>query len=114
MRKIGLIIIAFSFQGLVFSQTGVRFSQLNFLQGVNNPAALCLDASIMVDMVARNQWMGVEGAPTTFAVNGQYEFLDDMAVGLNVIHDRIGVHQTTNVSGQYAYRLFYFLIARTR
>ena len=30
-----------------------------------------------------------------------------MAVGLNVIHDRIGVHQSTNVGGQYAYRLFF-------
>lgn len=105
--KIGLLIIAFSIQGLVFSQTGIRFSQLNFLQGVNNPAAICVDASMMVDIVARNQWMGVDGAPTTLAVNGQYEFLDDMAVGLNVIHDRIGVHETTNISGQYAYRMFF-------
>ena len=60
MKKIGLLIIAFSFQGLVFSQTGIRFSQLNFLQGVNNPAAICIDASAMVDMVARNQWMGMD------------------------------------------------------
>jgi len=107
MRKLGLIILAFCLQGVVTAQTGVRFSQLNFLQGVNNPAALSIDGSIMVDMVARNQWMGIDGAPTTLGLNAQYEILNDMAVGLNVFHDRIGVHQTTAVSGQYAYRLFF-------
>ena len=89
------------------SQSNIRFAQLNFSQGINNPAALALDGRIMVDMMARNQWFGFEGAPTTFALNGQYEVMSDMAVGLNVYHDRIGVHQTTAIQGQYAYRFIY-------
>jgi type IX secretion system PorP/SprF family membrane protein len=89
-----------------FSQNNLRFSQLNFVQGVNNPAAIAVDGRIMVDLIARNQWFGFGGAPTTFAVNGQYELDDDMAVGLNVYNDRIGVHQTTAISAQYAYRIF--------
>lgn len=106
MKNILFTLISLSIGMTAFSQTAIRFSQLNFLQGVNNPAALSIDGAIMVDMVARNQWMGVDGAPSTFALNGQYELMDEMAVGLNVYHDIIGVNQTTNISGQYAYRLF--------
>lgn len=91
---------------LSYGQTGIRFSQLNFAQGINNPSAIAFDGQIMVDMIGRNQWFGFDGGPTTFALNGQYEIDADMAVGLNVFHDRIGVSQTTAVSGQYAYRLF--------
>lgn len=89
-----------------FGQGNIRFAQLNFAQGINNPAALAFDGKIMVDLIGRNQWFGFDGAPTTFALNGQYELDGDMAVGLNVFHDRIGVNQTTAVSGQYAYRMF--------
>lgn len=89
-----------------YSQSNIRFSHLNFAQGVNNPASIAYDAKIMVDLIGRNQWAGFDGAPTTIALNGQYEIDGDMAVGLNVFHDRIGVNQTTAVSAQYAYRMY--------
>ena len=88
-----------------FAQNTVRFSQLNFAQGVNNPAAIAFDGSLMVDLIARNQWLGVEGAPTTIALNGQYEINEDIAVGLNAYHDRIGAEMTNSFAAQFAYRL---------
>lgn len=105
MRLIKLLVVLVIAQ-TSFGQNNIRFSQLNFAQGINNPAALAYDARIMVDMIGRNQWFGFEGAPTTFALNGQYEIDGDMAVGLNVFHDRIGVNQNTAISGQYAYRMY--------
>jgi len=92
--------------GASFAQRNIRFAQLNFVQGINNPAAIAVDGRIMVDLVARNQWYGFEGAPTTYGLNGQYEIVEDMAVGLNVYYDQIGVNQTTSIRGQYAYRIF--------
>lgn len=89
------------------AQVNTRFSQLNFAPGINNPAALALDGTIMADLIYRNQWSGLDGAPVTFGFNGQYELMSDMAVGLNVYHDRIGVFQTTSIQGQYAYRLLF-------
>lgn len=89
-----------------FGQNVPRFSQFNFAQGVNNPAAIALDSKIMVDLMFRNQWFGIEGAPTSGTINGQYEIYHDMAVGLNVSYDLIGVHHATQVSGQYAYRAY--------
>lgn len=106
MRLLFSLIIALSTSTFSFSQSNIRFSQLNFAQGVNNPASIAYDAKIMVDLIGRNQWLGLDGAPTTIALNGQYEIDADMAVGLNVFHDRIGVNQTTAVNAQYSYRMF--------
>lgn len=102
-----LLLITLSFLSVFsYGQSTIRFSQLNFSQAVYNPAAIAIDGEIMVDMIARNQWFGFEGAPTTLALAAQYEIVEDMAVGLNVFHDRIGVAQTTSIQGQYSYRLF--------
>lgn len=89
-----------------FGQNTPRYSQFNFAQGVNNPAALAIDSKIMVDMIFRHQWFGLEGAPTTGAINAQYEIYHDMAAGLNVSYDLIGVNHATQISGQYAYRAY--------
>lgn len=104
--RIALYILVFLSASVSIAQNNIRFSQLNFVQGMTNPAAIAVDGRIMVDLIARNQWFGFDGAPTTFGVNGQYELDEDMAVGLNVYNDRIGVHQTTAISAQYAYRIF--------
>lgn len=90
-----------------WSQNFHRFSQLNFTQGLMNPAALAIDAKMQVDLIYRNQWFGFDGAPSTFAASGQYELAPDMAVGLNFYNDQIGKYSNNAVSGQYAYRLLF-------
>ena len=104
--KLTLLICVLS-ASISFGQNTPRFSQFNFAQGVNNPAALAIDSKIMVDMLFRHQWFGLEGAPTTGALNAQFELYHDMAAGLNVSYDLIGVNHATHVSGQYAYRAYF-------
>jgi len=87
------------------AQNTTRFSQLNFAQGVNNPSAIAIDGRIMFDMIYRGQWAGFEGAPSTFALNGQYEIRPDMAAGVNFSYDQVGINYTTSFAGQYSYRL---------
>tara|TARA_B110000285_G_C15133599_1_gene625339 strand:- start:317 stop:1321 length:1005 start_codon:yes stop_codon:yes gene_type:complete len=89
----------------LFAQNTIRFAQINFAQGVNNPASLAYDGKMMADLIIKNQWFGVDGAPTTVAFNAQYEIESDMAVGLNFFHDRIGAETTNSFAGQYAYRI---------
>lgn len=103
--KLTLLICVLS-ASISFGQNTPRYSQFNFAQGVNNPAALAIDSKIMVDMIFRNQWFGLEGAPSTGAINAQFELYHDMAAGLNVSYDLIGVNHATQISGQYAYRAY--------
>jgi type IX secretion system PorP/SprF family membrane protein len=105
--KLKLVLLACLFQGFVFAQSHQRYSQLNFSQGIQNPAALAIDAPYQIDLMGRNQWFQFEGAPTTVATNFQAEVDFDMAVGLNVYHDRIGATQNNSFMGQYAYRLVF-------
>ncbi len=102
-KSLGIALVILS--TFAFGQNTMRFSQINFAQGVNNPAAIAHDGSMMIDLIFRNQWFGVDGAPTSAAFNGQYEFNQSMAAGLTMSYDRIGVNQTTSFAGQYAYRL---------
>lgn len=106
MKKVVLFVLLFVVQH-GWTQNTMRFAQLNFAQGVNNPAAIAIDGRIMADMIFRNQWFGFDGGPTTVAFNGQYEINESMATGLVFSYDRIGVDQTTSVSGQYAYRVHF-------
>ncbi|NRA10996.1 MAG: PorP/SprF family type IX secretion system membrane protein [Crocinitomicaceae bacterium] len=105
--KFKILLFICLLQGSVFAQNHQRFAQMNFAQGIMNPAALAIDAEYQVDLMFRNQWFQFDGAPTTFAANGQYELDFDMAVGLNFYHDRIGASQANAFSGQYAYRLHF-------
>lgn len=101
-----LLFFFFLLGAAAFGQNTGRFSQVNFAQGINNPAAIAIDSKIMVDMIFRNQWIGIEGAPNIGALNAQFELYHDMAAGITASYDLIGVHHATQVSGQYAYRLF--------
>lgn len=105
MMKFKILFFICLLQGSAFAQNKPRFAQMNFAQSVQNPAALAIDAEYQVDLMFRNQWFQFDGAPTTFVANGQYELDFDMAVGLNLYHDRIGATQNNGVSAQYAYRL---------
>jgi type IX secretion system PorP/SprF family membrane protein len=85
----------------------VRFSQFNLTKSIYNPGALATDASFTADLVYRNQWAGVDGAPTTIGFNAAYELTEEMAVGINFYNDRIGLNQTNSISAMYAYRLIF-------
>jgi len=93
--------------GWCSAQNFHRFSQLNFTQSLLNPAALSIDAKYQVDLIYRDQWLGFEGAPSTFAASGQYELAPDMAVGLSFYNDQIGKYSNNAVNAQYAYRLLF-------
>ncbi len=102
-----LTLLFFVFSGFVFSQNTVRYSQFNFAKSLYNPAALASDAKFTADLLYRNQWAGVDGAPSTVGFNTAFEVTNEMAVGINFYTDRIGLNQTTSFSAQYAYRLVF-------
>lgn len=90
-----------------FGQNTYRFSQFNMVKALYNPGALASDASFTADLIYRNQWAGVDGAPSTIGFNSSYELTEEMAVGINFYNDRIGLNQTNSISAMYAYRLLF-------
>lgn len=54
----------------------------------------------------RNQWTGLDGAPQTATLSFHSPLRnEDLALGFNITHDRIGTLHQTQVSATYAYRI---------
>ncbi len=75
-------------------------------QGFINPAAISNESVFNAAVFHRSQWVGVAGAPTTQGLCFNLPFKDAKnTVGLMVLHDKIGVTNSTQLSAAYAYKL---------
>lgn len=89
------------------AQNTTRFSQFNTAKGLLNPAAVGTEAKYSAELIYRYQWLGVKGAPSTAGFIGGAELMPQMAVGIGMIHDRIGITQSTTINASYAYRVLF-------
>lgn len=71
-----------------------------------NPAYAGSRGTLNFVAMARQQWVGIEGAPKTltFSVNSPFTS-NNVGVGLSVIHDEIGPTKQTGIYADYAYHL---------
>ena len=107
MKKGLLILLLIALTIPAKAQNVFRYSQFNFLKAMYNPAALASDAQLSADLVYRNQWVGLAGAPTTIGMNVASELSSNMALGINFCSDKIGLNQSTSVSAMYSYRIVF-------
>ena len=99
---ITLLFLAFTTIGS--AQNTTRFSQFNMVKGLLNPAAVGTEAKFSAELIHRNQWTGVAGAPLTTGFVAGAEIIPSMAVGLTATYDQVGIAKTINISAAYAYR----------
>lgn len=72
-----------------------------------NPAYAGSHESWSLTLMERNQWTGIEGAPTTqsLAVHGPINRAKDGSLGLLLISDKFGAIELKNFYSSYAYRM---------
>ncbi len=105
-----LIIIGFLVAGLnikSYGQQEAMFTQYMFNGLALNPAYAGSHESLSATLLFRDQWTGLTGAPTTqtFSMHSPIRNAK-IALGLQVIHDKITVFNQYGVNGSYAYRIF--------
>ncbi len=90
----------------VIAQQDAMYSQYMFNPFVINPGYAGSRESISAVLLYRDQWLGLNGAPTTqtFSIHAPFS-AKKMAVGLSVINDKIGPTNSTAAFGTYAYHL---------
>lgn len=94
---------------LTFAAKGQQqslFTQYMFNQLAVNPAYAGVHEGVSIMGLWREQWVGLEGAPSTQVVSIHSPLnYRPASLGAMVSRDKIGVNQTTNVQLSYAYRI---------
>ena len=87
-------------------QQDPMFTQYNFNTQTINPAYAGTWESMGFLVLGRYQWVGMDGAPTTYTFSMQTPTRNEkVALGINVINDQIGREQRLSLYGDYSYRL---------
>jgi type IX secretion system PorP/SprF family membrane protein len=106
MRKIYLaVLISLSFVA-AYSQQDPHYTMYMFNQLAVNPGYAGSRECLSATAHYRNQWAGIEGSPKTIGL-GIHSPLNNerVALGLQIVNDRLGVSNTTLIAGSYAYRI---------
>lgn len=89
-----------------FGQQQVMFSQYMNNTLAINPAYAGAQESLSMTALMREQWTGIEGAPSTQTLSAHLPIEQkNIGVGMLVYHDEIGVTKQTGIFGSYAYKL---------
>lgn len=107
MKNCYALIIAYLFSlGFASAQQVPQFSLYALNPYAHNPAYAGLENTLVGVGVYRQQWSGLEGAPTTQQINAHLPIMAiSSGVGLRIQNDRIGAHNTTDLVLSYSYQL---------
>lgn len=108
MKAIKYILISGLFLSGInsYSQNQFHVSQYMLHHGFVNPGAIGNSNAVSGAIFYRNQWAGVDGAPTVMGLNINKPFSKGKNhLGLTIVHDRIGVSKNFEFTATYAYRM---------
>lgn len=106
MKKSLLILVLVAISSLSFSQQLSLYSQYMFNKFLVNPAVTGSNDYIPIRLTARQQWAGIENAPSTQALSA-HTLLGNkrMGVGGFVYADRFGPETKVGIQASYSYIL---------
>lgn len=106
MKKILLTLVVVVTSLQLFAQQDPQYTMYMFNQMAVNPGYAGSRECISATAHYRTQWTGIDGAPKTLSFGIHSPIGNErLALGLQVVNDRLGVTNSTNVSGVVAYRL---------
>src|SRR5215831_9926609 len=106
MKKIYLaILIAASAFIDVKAQQNPHYTQYMYNMNVINPAYAGSKDHLSGGVLYRNQWVGLDGAPTTFSLVGSSPVGKNVGVGLSMVADNIGPVSEKDVYADFSYTL---------
>jgi type IX secretion system PorP/SprF family membrane protein len=106
IQKVSLSLLLCFFLITGWAQQQVMFTQYMFNGLAINPAYAGSHETISMTALARKQWVGLEGAPSTqtFSIHSPLR-KERFSLGLLFLHDKIGVTNQNGIYGSYAYRI---------
>lgn len=106
MKKIRLLLLISIMMGQfgVYAQNDAHFSQYMFNEVIFNPAAIDVSNTINASLVARQQWIGFDNAPSSQALTAS-TYMQELfgGVGMTILYDRLGYETFLNARAFYAF-----------
>lgn len=103
VNKVFLGILGLFISGTAYGQRTLNYSQYTQNPGPINPTWYLSDSSASVHGLVRTQWLGMDGAPSTYSVNGNVPLKGmGSAVGMNLSYDSFGLDKLMDVSAFFA------------
>lgn len=102
-----LVIAGFNLSILVGQQDPMFSQNMNNMAAIN-PGYAGSNDLVCLTAIARQQWVGIEGAPQTSFFNANMPvkpFGINSGIGLSIINDNYGFNNDLGLSFQYAYRM---------
>ncbi|MEZ4972792.1 MAG: type IX secretion system membrane protein PorP/SprF [Cyclobacteriaceae bacterium] len=104
--KMGLVLAFFVAANPLHGQQNPQFTQYMFNPLGINPGYSGLDGALSLTFLNRQQWSGIPNAPTTQALTVHaLSKRKRLGVGINLVNDKVGIHQNQFVQGNASYHL---------
>ncbi len=88
-----------------FAQVESMYSSYRLNPQILSPTHVGSDSESDITVINRQQWVGIEGAPMTYAISGDFKFKQQSGIGFNAMYDQAGPVKVTAISGDYAYHI---------
>ena len=108
MKKIffSFLVFVFCFAIGAFAQQDAQYSQYMFNHLALNPAYAGSKEALSSALVYRNQWTGIDGAPSTASFSMQTPLKKkNVGLGMEIISDKLGPQSANSLLLSYAYRI---------
>lgn len=103
------IILSIVFSGLLFTAFGQQdeqFTQFMYYKAGYNPASVGSNDAPCITALARNQWIGLEGAPQVQLISFNMPvFNKRVGIGASVVRQTIGITEKFSAETMYSYRI---------
>ncbi len=107
MKKLILLIFITSVLSVDFAsaQQDPQYTQYMYNMNVVNPAYAGLKEGLALNLLYRNQWSSLDGAPETYTFNAHSPIGEKTGLGISLIRDELGPVQETNAYVDFSYTL---------
>lgn len=98
-----LFLMLLSFDG--YAQQDPQYTQYMYNMDIVNPAYAGSRGTLSINMLARTQWVGIDGAPKTVTLGVNAPVGRNVSLGLSAISDRLGPVKEQNLYADFSYTL---------
>ncbi len=87
------------------AQQDPQYTQYMYNMNVVNPAYAGLKEGLAINLLYRNQWSALDGAPETFTAAVHSPVSEKVGLGLSLVRDELGPVKETNAYADFSYTI---------